>query len=137
MFANLLHLVRDRSLARYLANNPTAYSELIAAVQDIPAPKPLLTPASTPHDDFSDEQAPTPLPSKSTAQEEDPRYDSEGSDPGDSCAGADHPRAKRATLHHHDVSPPSEANSNGHSRDPPGVVQPSQRLYTTRHVSYP
>jgi hypothetical protein len=40
-FNYLLRLVRSLSLTQYLSSHPTAYNELIAAVQDIPPPKAL------------------------------------------------------------------------------------------------
>lgn len=127
MFNHLLRLVRNRSLTQYLASHPTAYNELVAAVHDIPPPKPLLTPASTPHDrDLPDEHAPSPPPSLPITREEEPICDNGCWD--DTCVNdTDGPRAAqmndRSLLNH---DPPAALNNDGYT---------AETVDTTEHAS--
>lgn len=50
VFNYLVCLLRNRNIAQYIENHPAAYNEVLAAVQEIPQPKPLPTPASTPRE---------------------------------------------------------------------------------------
>jgi hypothetical protein len=54
-------MLRNSSITNYIENHPTAYNEIVAAVQEIPRPKPLPTPVSTPyHTDLPGEQISAP-----------------------------------------------------------------------------
>jgi hypothetical protein len=65
-------MLRNSHITEYIEAHPAAYEEVVTAVQEIPRPKLLPTPASTPcHTDLLNEQTSTPLPSRQIVQEEE------------------------------------------------------------------
>jgi uncharacterized membrane-anchored protein YhcB (DUF1043 family) len=122
-------MLRNSYVTKYIEDHPAAYDEVVTAVQKIPRPKSLPTPASTPcYTGSLSEQTSTSLPSQHITQEEELDSDDQTDQYENLFESHDHNSpAVRQELNHKSRRLYQVYAENGDDSEPEQTTSDSQR----------